>query len=159
MASTLIRKQKLDTLIDTKALVATYNTSVAGRVYREGLVQMVRLEGWDAVKAIATATLAAIAAVVFNPVIMAATGTLSRQTPKVGQTIAAVHSQWDGIPAPTHTYQWKSNGSNATGTNPTTSVYTPVSADIGHTIACVVTATNTGGSATETLTAANVCIA
>jgi hypothetical protein len=57
-----------------------------------------------------------------------------------------------------YAYQWKSAGSNATGPGATTPTYTPVSADIGNDLTCVVTGMNsadpTGVSVTTAATSA-----
>ena len=55
-----------------------------------------------------------------------------------------------GTPTPTLSYQWRRDSTTNIGTNSTT--YTVVSADVGHTIDCVVTATN-GVSPNATRTA------
>jgi hypothetical protein len=70
-------------------------------------------------------------------------------TAAVGQTLTATASGVTGIPAPTLSYQWKRGVANI-GTN--SSTYTLVQADAGNTsnITCVVTATNTAGSANAT---------
>jgi hypothetical protein len=68
-------------------------------------------------------------------------------TAVVGQTLTASASGVTGIPTPTLSYQWKRGATNI-GTNATT--YTLVAADAGQNITCVVTATNSGGSANAT---------
>lgn len=65
--------------------------------------------------------------------------------PVVGQTLSTTNGTWSGIPAPTYTYQWQRNGSNITGA--TSQTYVLQQADAGNSIRCVVTATNTAGSA------------
>jgi hypothetical protein len=52
---------------------------------------------------------------------------------------------WTGTLPITFNYQWKRNGSNIIGE--TNSTYNTVLADLGNTIACLVTATNLAGSA------------
>jgi hypothetical protein len=70
-------------------------------------------------------------------------------TAVVGQTLTATASGVTGIPAPTLSYQWKRGVTNI-GTN--SSTYTLVQADAGNAsnITCVVTATNSAGSANAT---------
>jgi len=70
-------------------------------------------------------------------------------TAVVGQTLSSTTGTWTGIPIPTYSYQWKRGATNI-GTN--SSTYTLVQADAGNTsnITCVVTATNTAGSANAT---------
>ena len=70
-------------------------------------------------------------------------------TAVVGQVLTTTTGTWTGSPAPTYSYQWKRGATNI-GTN--SSTYTLVQADAGNTsnITCVVTATNTAGSANAT---------
>ena len=68
-------------------------------------------------------------------------------TAVVGQVLTSTTGTWSGIPTPTYSYQWKRGVTNV-GTNATT--YTLVAADAGQSITCVVTATNSGGSANAT---------
>jgi len=65
-------------------------------------------------------------------------------TATVGQTLSTTNGTWSGIPTPTFTYQWQRAGSNIGSA--TASTYVLVAADVGSTIRCVVTATNTVGS-------------
>lgn len=60
----------------------------------------------------------------------------------VGDTLTCTMGNWLGTPTG-YAYQWKSNGVNV-GTN--SNSYTVAAGDSGHTITCVVTATNAGGS-------------
>ena len=64
-------------------------------------------------------------------------------TAQEGQTLTCSTGTWSG--SPTYTYQWKRNGSNITSA--TNSTYTLVTADVGQSIKCTVTATNFIGSA------------
>jgi hypothetical protein len=70
-------------------------------------------------------------------------------TAVVGQVLTSTTGTWTGIPTPTYSYQWKRGATNI-GTN--SSTYTLVAADAGNTsiITCVVTATNSAGSANAT---------
>lgn len=52
---------------------------------------------------------------------------------------------WTGYPPPTYTYQWQNAGVDILGE--TASTYTTVAGDVGDAIRCVVTATNSQGSA------------
>jgi len=63
-------------------------------------------------------------------------------TAQEGQTLTCSTGTWSG--SPTYTYQWKRNGNNIT--NATNSTYTLVTADVGQSIKCTVTATNFIGS-------------
>lgn len=64
----------------------------------------------------------------------------------VGVAHTVTTGTWSG--SPTFSYQWKRNGTTNIGTN--SAAYTTVTADVGSTISCVVTATNAAGSATAT---------
>jgi hypothetical protein len=66
--------------------------------------------------------------------------------PEENFTLTSSAGTWTGDPAPTYTYQWQRNSVNIVGA--TSSSYLCVSADVGNTLRCVVTATNTTGSAT-----------
>lgn len=155
MTSTNIPKQRLDTIVNWKTILAAYNTTTGARELREGLELFVRRNGYDALKTVMTAIASAIPAV--NPTKLNSAGTVSMQTPKVGKNLVAVASHWDGIPKGTFTYQWKRDGTNISGA--TAATYVPISADVTHTLSCLITVTNTGGSGTETVTAANATVA
>ena len=73
-----------------------------------------------------------------NTVAPAITGTAQE-----GQTLTCSTGTWSG--SNTYTYQWKRNGSNIGSA--TNSIYTLVTADVGTSIKCTVTATNFVGSA------------
>ena len=75
-----------------------------------------------------------------NTVAPAVTGTAT-----VGQTLSSTTGTWTGVPTPTFSYQWQRVTTNIGGA--TSSTYTLVAADAGNTIRCVVTATNSVGSA------------
>jgi hypothetical protein len=75
-----------------------------------------------------------------NTVAPAITGTAQE-----GQTLTCSTGTWTGNPTPTYTYQWKRNGSNIGSA--TNSTYVLVTADVGQSIKCTVTATNFIGSA------------
>jgi hypothetical protein len=63
-------------------------------------------------------------------------------TAQEGQTLTCSTGTWSGTP--TYTYQWKRNGSNIGSA--TNSTYTLITADVGQSIKCTVTATNALGS-------------
>lgn len=65
-------------------------------------------------------------------------------TAQDGQTMTCSQGLWTGNPTPTYAYQWKRNGSNIIGA--TSSSYLLVTADVGQSIKCTVTATNAVGS-------------
>lgn len=66
-------------------------------------------------------------------------------TAQEGQTLTTSIGSWTGTPVINYTYQWKRNGSNIGSA--TNSTYTLVTADVGQSIKCTVTATNILGSA------------
>lgn len=75
-----------------------------------------------------------------NSVAPSVTGTAT-----AGQTLTCSTGTWTGVPLSfTYAYQWKRGGSTNIGTNSNT--YVLVSGDVGSTISCTVTATNSGGS-------------
>lgn len=68
-------------------------------------------------------------------------------TAVVGQTLSSTTGTWTGIPTPTYSYQWYRGATLISGA--TNNTYTLVQDDAGNTsnIKCVVTATNSAGSA------------
>jgi hypothetical protein len=70
-----------------------------------------------------------------NTVAPAVTGTAT-----FGSTLTTTNGTWTGAPAPTFTYQWQRVTTNISGA--TSSTYVLIAADVGNTIRCVVTATN-----------------
>lgn len=69
-------------------------------------------------------------------------------TAAAGQTLSSSTGTWSGQPTPTYAYQWQRSGSNISGA--TSSSYTVQFADVGTTLRCVVTATNSVGSTSAT---------
>jgi len=73
--------------------------------------------------------------------------------PQEGSTLTASTGTWDNSPT-SYTYAWSTcdaSGANCTAISGATSkTYTPVTADVGHTLRVTVTATNGGGSANAT---------
>ena len=67
-----------------------------------------------------------------------------------GQTLTANYSLSAGYPAPTASYQWKRGVTNV-GTD--SSTYTLVAGDVGSTMTCVITVTNSEGSDNDTTAA------
>lgn len=66
-------------------------------------------------------------------------------TAQVGQTLTTTTGTWTGTPTITYTYQWQRNTTNISGA--TSSTYVAQFGDAGNTLRCVVTATNSAGSA------------
>ncbi len=60
-------------------------------------------------------------------------------TPHVGESLTCLHGEWKGAPTPTFTYAWYREGSEKLAS---TIAYTIAAADRGHTLSCVVTASN-----------------
>ena len=75
-------------------------------------------------------------------------------TPAVGQVLGCDGGEWSGAPAPTLGFQWLADGAPIAGA--TASSYTITAADAGHALSCRVTATNAGGSASESTAAVNI---
>jgi hypothetical protein len=63
-------------------------------------------------------------------------------TGTVGETLSCTMGNWDGEPT-SYAYQWKRDGTLNLGTD---SSYQIVAGDAGHSLTCVVTATNARGS-------------
>jgi hypothetical protein len=61
----------------------------------------------------------------------------------VGGTLTCTMGNWTGEPT-SYAYQWKRDGTTDIGAG--VAAYVPVTADAGHDISCVVTATNDNGS-------------
>jgi hypothetical protein len=92
---------------------------------------------------------AAVAANLATAPVNTAAPTISGQ-PYVGKTLTATKGSWQNAPA-SYTYQWarcddKGNGCVSIG-GATSSTYVSASADVGHTVAVLVTATNSAGTA------------
>ena len=68
-------------------------------------------------------------------------------TEQQSQTLTSSTGTWDGVPSPTFTYQWYNQVGIISGA--TSSTYTPTGDDVGDTLRCQVTATNTKGSVSE----------
>ncbi len=66
-------------------------------------------------------------------------------TPALGQTLSCSNGSWTSNPPPTFTYQWLRDGAPIAGAAGST--YQVLPADEGGELACEVTATNSGGSA------------
>ena len=88
----------------------------------------------------ASITVASLVAPV-NSVAPVITGTATES-----QTLSVSDGTWSG--SPTYTYQWRRGGTAISGANGAT--YTLVTADVGATITCTITATNGAGSASAT---------
>src|SRR5690625_4479416 len=67
---------------------------------------------------------------------------------ELGSVLTVSPGTWTGNPSPTFTYQWRRGTTDIASATGTT--YTLVEADIGQTITCVVTATNSEGTETAT---------
>jgi hypothetical protein len=67
-------------------------------------------------------------------------------TARVGETLTCLPGVWEGAPKPTFAYVWLRNGVEVGAKE---YVYTVTSADRGHTLSCIVTATNDEGSSAQ----------
>ena len=68
---------------------------------------------------------------------------------RVGYLIFVTYGTWTGNPAPTISYQWFVDGAEAVGI--TSNVYAIRTSDVGRMLSVEVTATNSEGSATESV--------
>ena len=79
-------------------------------------------------------------------------------TVSIGQSLSSSTGTWLGVPTPSYAYQWQRGSTNISGA--TSSSYTIVGSDIGNTLKCVVTATNSLGtdsaSSSNTITVPSV---
>ena len=70
--------------------------------------------------------------------------TIDNTTPSQGDTLTLTNGTWDELPAGTSAYQWQRTGVDISGA--TSSTYTTVADDVGETITCEETRTNSEGS-------------
>lgn len=84
-----------------------------------------------------------------NTVAPAVTGSAT-----VGNALSSTTGTWTGSPSPSFSYQWRRDAVDIGGA--TSSSYTTVAADVGHAVTCVVTATNSAGSASASSNATTV---
>ncbi|MGH2832534.1 MAG: hypothetical protein ACRDK2_07130 [Solirubrobacteraceae bacterium] len=107
------------------------------------------------------ATSAASNAVVPPAPVNTALPVLSPSTPQQGVVESATNGTWSNSPT-SYAYQWEDcNSAGESCTNisgGTSSTYTPVEADVSHTLRVVVTASNAGGSGKATSAASNVVV-
>jgi hypothetical protein len=85
-----------------------------------------------------------ITAIIATPIPANTTAPAITGTSTIGSTLSCSNGIWSNSPTG-YSYQWKRSGINIT--NATTSSYITVTADVGNTITCVVTAVNNTGSA------------
>jgi hypothetical protein len=67
--------------------------------------------------------------------------------PTVGETLSTTNGLWTGYPLPTFTYQWRADSVDIVGETNNTLLLT--SGELGAFIDCVVTATNSEGTASQ----------
>lgn len=79
-----------------------------------------------------------------SPPVNTAVPTISG-TVSIGQVLTSTTGTWTGVPTPTFAYQWQRGTTNIGGA--TSSTYTIQLSDASYTLRCVVTATNSAGSA------------
>jgi hypothetical protein len=82
-------------------------------------------------------------------------------TPEIGNTLKTSNGSWSGTAPISYAYDWRrcdANGNSCSSIDlhSDNQTYTPVDADLGHTLRVVVTATNGGGSAQATSNATAV---
>ena len=95
-------------------------------------------EGSADAESAATGTILPALAAPVNTAIPVISGTTTQ-----GETLSVTNGTWTGNPAPTFTYQWERAGTPISGA--TANTYLLVAADVGNTLTCVVTATNSEG--------------
>ena len=85
---------------------------------------------------------------------------LGVEPPAVGESLTCSSGIWSAWPAPTFTYRWirdRGLGGEAVIESATASTYTVEPVDQLHTLACLVTATNSAGSA-EAASSNNIAV-
>lgn len=95
------------------------------------------------IRGAATATTAATASVTNLVAVNTAIPTLITRLPYVGAVVTCSPGTWNYHPT-SYAYQWRRNGAAISGA--TASTYTVVSGDLGATISCAVSATNSAGT-------------
>ena len=83
-----------------------------------------------------------------------ATPTVSASTVLVGNAVTCGTGSWANTPT-SYTYQWQRDGVPISGA--TTNSHTAVTADVNHSLTCVVTAINANGSSAPATSTAAVC--
>jgi hypothetical protein len=86
----------------------------------------------------------AVGGTLFPPPTVVSAPSLSTSSPVVGTPVVATPGTYTG--SPTIARQWFYGDTDAPISGATALSYTPVSADVGHTLVYVETATNSGGS-------------
>ncbi len=94
---------------------------------------------------VGTATSNAISPILGSPYNLVAP--VASGTGQVGQTLSTTNGSWQGVATITFSYQWRRDASDISGA--TSSTYTLVADDYSTDIDCVVTATNSLGSANQ----------
>lgn len=82
-----------------------------------------------------------------SPPANTAVPTISPTSPVIGVAETTTNGTWSNSPT-SYSYQWKWGDTGANIAGATSSTYTPVNTDLGHTLKSVVTATNAYGSST-----------
>lgn len=77
-------------------------------------------------------------------------------TARVDELLTVSNGAWAAFPAPSFTYQWQRGATNISGA--TSSTYLITDADAGSALRCIVTASNTAGSASATSAATAVVL-
>lgn len=120
---------------------------------------VIKQEGWDSLDALLALVRARYTALAVAPSKLGGdVPTLTDLLPKVGRKLSVITPQYDGVPTGTFAYQWIQDASTNIG-GATSKDYTPVSGDIGHTLKCKVTVTNTSGNVQDTSAASAAVVA
>jgi len=154
--STLITKQRNPNLVNIDTLIAAYNQQPASRILRDAMREFIRTFGHDKLQGVVDAYSGAVDALAAVPVFLSP-ATLNNPAPVEGDVLTVVPGIADAIPEAVLTYQWKIDGVDVT--DETNASYTTLTADVGKVPSCVVTATNSEGTATQTAAAAAIVAA
>ena len=74
--------------------------------------------------------------------------------PYVGRTLSCDPGTWDGAPAPALTYRWLRDGARISGA--TAQRYRVTAEDQGHSVSCIVTASNSAGAASASTSSISI---
>ena len=118
-------------------------TPVAGDA---GHTLLCKVSAKNGASAFSSAVISNTTSAVANPPVNSVAPALSTTTPGVGNAITVTTGTWSPTPT-SYTYQWWwADGTPAAISGATSSSYTPVSADLTHTLLCKVVASASGGT-------------
>ena len=124
--------------VDISGATSQTYTLVSGDVAENITVTVTATNGSGSASATSVAVGPVIIAAPVNTVAPVVSGTTTE-----GQTLSVTNGTWNNTPS-SYAYQWKRGGVAISGA--TSSTYVLVTADVGATISCDVTAANAGGS-------------